>query len=535
MEKKVITQLLLVGLTVLVIFSIQANAFKDFSGILFSDNAIYATLTNRFYQGNYDQAMHIWWQPFFPFMGSLLMHFGFDTLVALFYIGLISGALIFVPVFYLTKAITNNLFYSFLSGVLASFNNKLITSYFQLLTENLYVLLFITAIFFSFLYLSKRKLIYIIFAGFFYGLGYLTRSDILLPMQIFGISVLILFLVKKIKFRDFLLSVVVLGIVFIAVASPYLYFNYQKFGYLNLSAKLNASLWMPAYFAPQENFTTTYAQEVWSIDTPNYDSRYFNEKFDFWKYKVNMLEGARDRLKVYFRILRSDNTSLEISLFIFGFLSSAVYFWKTDKAGLFLNALIPVNFFLSLPFHPGVDLRYLFWAYPLIIIFWILGLFIFTIILKHLFFKLNFKKLYPGVVVIIGLSALVLFYNLYENNLSLPPLMNKNTSSVDPFKIVGEYIKNISGPGSKIMYRREALTYYAQGEAIYIPTSIGNEELKEYARLWEVDYLVADRFTFAPETPLGYLVDETKAPIWLKPIKTWEGDITKTILYKFQL
>jgi hypothetical protein len=388
---------------------------------------------------------------------------------------------------------------------------------------------------FSYLYLSGRKLRYIFPAGVFYGLGYLTRSDILLPMQIFASSVIILFLVKKISFKKLLLAGGCLGIVFLTIISPYLYFNIQKFGYLNPSAKLNASLWMPAYFAPQENFTTTYAQEVWSVDTPNYDSRYFNEKFDYGKYKTNMYEGARDRFKAYIKTLKGENKTYEIYLFLLGFIASIFYFWKYNKAGLFLNALIPLNFFVSLPFHPGADIRYLFWAYPLIIIFWVIGLFFISRLLGKIIKNSPLRKYYRVILPILATLILTFYFSEYKNNLYLPPHSSKNSKTVESSKLIGNYILKIAGPGKKIMYRREALSYYAKAQTIYIPTSIGPDELKNYAEIWKPDYLVADRYTFAPETPLGYLVDETKAPAWLKPVNIWEGNITKTVLYKFEL
>ena len=536
MTKTTLTQILVLVLLTLIIFVIQFISFRTFTPLLFSDNAIYSILAERFYEGNYDQAMHIWWQPLFPFLGSFLMLLGLNAPKSLFYLSIVSGTLLFLPVYYLYKSLTKNISFSLLTGILVAFNSKLLSSYFQVLTENLYVLFFTTAIFFSYTFLSKKSPYLMIPAGIFYGLGYLTRADILLTLQIFTISTFFLLLFKKIAFKKFLISLGTLSIVFLIVISPYLYFNLQKFGYLNLSAKLNASLWMPAYFAPQENLTTTYAQEVWSVDTPNYDSRYFNEKFDFGKYKENMVSDAIVKFKVYFRILRENNTGVEITLFFLGLLISTGYFFRNNKTGLFLVAVLFFNFIPAVPFHPGVDLRYLFWAYPLLVLFSILG--VHLSIKASLFYlkKINLKIPVQEILYALFLIVATYFSIKISDNLSIPPNYNSH-SSTDAHKIVGSYIKAISITEEKprIMYRREAIGYYSKGELIYIPTSIGTEELKNYANLWSVDYLVADRFTFDPASPLGYLTDENKAPSWLKPIKTWEGEITKTVLYKFDL
>lgn len=527
-----ITDLLLVTLSVLITLLIQTTAFKEFSAQLYSDNAIYSILMNRFYYGDFSNALHIWWQPFYPFAGSILMRFGAGSPNALFYVSLLSNAFIFVPVFYLTKKLTRNLFLSLLAGYLVSFNIRLINSGFQLLTENLYLLLFTSAITLSYFYLSEKKYKFIIFAGIFYGLGYLTRNDILLSMQVFIVSILGLFLFRQIRIKKFLTAISLFLVFFFLIISPYLYFYVQKFGYLNLSAKFNAAMSAPAYFAPQNNLTTTFAQEVWSIDTPNYDSKYFNKKYDFWKERINFIDSAKIRMERYIILLKSEHTTTGIIIFFFGYLSAAVYFWKKNKTGLYLTILLPASLIISIPFLPVVEIRYLYWMYPLIIIFSIHGLFILLKLFSFLLERLNLGR-FVGPTQLLFYTVLALFfYNAYQGNIVLPP--NKKTQIFDPYKIIGAYLKKLPGSEKKVMYRLEPIAYYGNVKIIYVPTSIVPEDLKKYAKLWQADYLIADRFTFAPETPLGFLVDEAKAPNWLKPIKIWDKEMTKTVLYKFE-
>src|SRR5690242_12797363 len=103
MISKTITKLLFLLLVILWLFYVQVDAFKNFSPLLYSDNAIYSSLADKFFQGDFNKAVHMWWQPFFPLMGSLVMLLGFSAPQALFYVSLLSGVLLFVPVFYLTK------------------------------------------------------------------------------------------------------------------------------------------------------------------------------------------------------------------------------------------------------------------------------------------------------------------------------------------------------------------------------------------------------------------------------------------------
>ena len=533
------TDLLIIILLTLVNFLIFLPYFTgDFGFTLFSDNAIYATLAQRFSDGNFDKAFHIWWQPLYPFLASLIIIFTENPQRSLFLVSVISGAILFIPVYLLTKLITKNYFYAIVSASLAIYSDKLVNSFFVLLTENLYSLLFMNSILWVILFLKFKKVIFALFAGFAFGVTYLARNDVLLPLQIFFVSILFLALSKNISLKKLVLVYLLIGIGFVTTISPYLVFNYQKFGYLNLSAKLNASLSMPAYFAPQNNLTTTYAQEVWSIDTPNYDSKYFNEKFDFWKYRTNMIEGTRDRLIAYSRILNNALTKIEFAILFIGFFTSLFYFFKIFKPGLFLHALFILNFFLSVPFHPGVDIRYLFWMVPVIAIFWVMAIYVPTFFWIRITSRLPMSKKYTKAIkliplVIVNLLFLIYFFSQYGDNLARPPQIS--SQETDQYYIVGSYIKRIDQEKPRIMTRREAITYFADGETIYIPTSIGTEELRDYAMLWKVDYIVSDRFTLIPDSPLGYLVDESKAPGWLVPIKIWEGNITKTILYRVEL
>ncbi len=531
---------LIVFLAVNISLLIKFNSFKFFSPVLFSDNAIYAILTTRFISGDYQNALHIWWQPLYPFLGSLIFNLTKNVLESLFLVSVISGSLLFVPIYFITKELTKNLYFSLLAAFLSVFHPLLIRSYFSLLTENLFIFLEMVFIMFSLLTLTRKRWYFASLAGVSGGLAYLCRNDILLPLQLYLLMLILFTLFKKIEFKFTLKAITFCLISFIIIISPYLLFNYQRFSYLNLSAKINAAGNTPAYFSPQNNFTSTFAQDVWSIDTPNYDSHYFNVPLNYYKYRVIIYEAFLVKMASYIKLINTSTPQTILYLFFFGFFISLLYFAFKKPLFLALHVFLILGVLLSVPFHPGVDFRYLYWIFPILNIFLALAMFFITKFLVS-FFKLFLKgSVTVSIVkfffiVLINLALIVYLVNINKNTLTVPSEFTIFNQAPDQFKIVGSYIKSLSSSKPRVMTRREAFAYYADSITIYIPSSLEMQQLKDYAKLWKVNFIIADRFTFAPDTPLGILVYEEMAPDWLKVVKIWNFGFTKTILYKVEL
>lgn len=529
------TNLYIIILFTLSIGFVFIKTIGNFIPTLYSDNAIYAHLTWYFTQGEFDKAVHIWWQPLYPFIAGILYSYFNDIPKSLFYVSLASGILLFTPVFLLTYEIVKNRLIAVLAALLATFHLQLIKSFYTLLTENLFITLLTFSVLMGVYTLSRKKLIYAFIYGLIVGITYIARSDILLSYQIFLGFGLLLLLFKQIPKNFYLKTVAVSLVAFFIASSPYLYFNYQKFGFLNLGAKFNAVKNMPAYFSPQNNLTTTYAQDVWSLEDPNYDSDFFNKPFPYWKYRIELWESSIQRGQGYIKLFIERENKIVIYIAIIGFFVSAVYFFKFFKVGLYLNLLVVLGFLGSLPFQPGVDFRYSFWLYPFFAIFSAILLLSVNKLVVNIFghFNNNYAiKIFQYVIIgLLNLVFVMFYFNVYKNNLFDPPSLEVSNQI---HKIVGEQIKDLK-TNAKIMTRREAIPYYAKGSIIYIPSSISLEELEGYARLYQPDFIVADRDTFPPDTLLKTLNDINLSPKWLKPVKIWTDGFPKTILYQVNL
>lgn len=522
-----LTNIYILILFTLLISLVMFKTVAGFSPVLYSDNAIYAHLTWFFTQGQFDKAVHIWWQPLLPFLGSLLNIYFNDIPLSLFYVSVISGTLLFTPIFLISYELTKNRAVSVLAGLLATFHLQLIKSFYTLLTENLFITLLMTSVLFATYTLSRKRLIYAFIYGLVVGVTYIARSDVLLSYQIFLLFGLLLVIFRQLP-KSFYFKILALSLVafFIAI-SPYLYFNNKKFGFINLGAKFNAVKNMPAYFSPQRDLTTTYAQDVWVLEDPNYDSDFFNKPFPYWRYRIELWESSIQRGQGYIRLFFEHENTTIIYLSLIAFAVSLLYFFRYARAGLYLNLFAVLGFLGSLPFQPGVDFRYSFWLYPLFSIFTA----VFLLALNKTILKIKVRQyLQIIVLIILNLTFLGFYFNVYKENLTPPPQPDKGLNR-SIHQQVGEYIHNLK-PNAKIMTRREAITYYAKGSIVYIPSSIDINDLESYARRYKVDYIVADRDTFPPDTLLKNLNDENDVPGWLNPVKIWTTGYPKTIIYE---
>src|SRR3972149_5767271 len=120
---------------------------------------------------------------------------------------------------------------------------------FQLASENLYMPIFLAAMFFLFNFFKQGTIRHIALASFFFGLAALTRpTALLMPAFISVTLIALVFFRNKIKtddafFKKSVKEVVILllifNVLFLAVLAPWIIRNkiiYDRFSFANLSA-----------------------------------------------------------------------------------------------------------------------------------------------------------------------------------------------------------------------------------------------------------------------------------------------------------
>lgn len=525
-------------------FFVQFPRFKDIPVYLNSDSANYATLAGYFARGDFDKAVHVWWLPLYPFTAGIVSHLTHDIERALLFVSFFSGILLIIPIYLIVFEATKEKLIAGMAGLLTSFNPVNTKQYQALLTENFYSFLLAFSILFAVFSLRRKGYIYSILAGFTFSLAFLTRNEAFVFFLFYLGFCFLFFLVllsnkyildfrkiisseklgikNSIK-RIFLIAFFAL-ITFILTATPYYGFLSFKFGFVNLSARQKAAdnAYSPVNF--RFNNQTTYAQDVWSVDTLNYKSPFFSKvikpvKFDLWL--DDTIHGSLKRLVITINFLRQTFNDQLFLLVIFGAIFSLSFFLLKKQTMLLANLSPFFGFAMTLPFLPGLVIRYILWLYPYFYILLFFGVYgIFKI------FHFRFLKM------VVLTITIILFVQILRNYIEALPDFN-NKGNITYLKEVGEYIKSQGAHNPRIMSRREAISYYANGETIFAPGgAFTKEEFETYLKTWHVNYVVANLENIGDSPGLLFMLDETKVPNWLVPVKIFGEGKWKIIIYK---
>lgn len=538
---------------------VQFPSFKNIAVYVYSDSADYASLALRFAQGNFGGGVHVWWLPFYPLLGGLFYQFTRDIERALLFVSMFSGIFLVIPVFYLIREFTRDTLLSVMGALLAAFNPVSVRHYISLLNENLYTLTLILSCYLAVFALKRESRALGFAVGVSFGLSFMTRNEAAVFLIFFWFFCLLVILVdfsksifsKRIivnfKRINFYPSNIVLGginiirnnrtiqivmlsfFAFVITIAPYYLFMSTKFGYINLSARVRAAnhFYQPNRLAPDHK--TTWAQDIWSVDTLNYQSIYLNtepKKVKFQAYIDDLIDGSTKRAKKYIGIFREEFGDKTLILMLFGLfytLGLLIVNKQSNKRLTLLNLFVIAGPFMVIPYLPGAERRYMLWIYPFFYIFIFIGIYS----IKHLL-----KNKYIGyLITLIALYFFVLAFNSYLA--ALPPAFG-TMGSINDYIDVSEFIKSQGKKNPRIMSRREAVSYYAHGETIFTPDDhIPQEEVRDYLRHWKVNYIVANLENIGTSKGYAFLLeDKSKIPDWLKIIKEYGKGKSRIIIYE---
>lgn len=529
---------------------VQFPSFKNIAVYVYSDSANYASLALRFAQGNFEGAVHVWWLPFYPFLGGFFYRFTQDTDKALLFVSMFSGIFLVVPVFYLIREFTKDTLLSVMGALLAAFNPVSTRHYISLLNENLYTLTLILSCYLAVFALKRNSKALGFVTGVSFGLSFMTRNEAAVFLIFFWLFCLLLILSGFIKGiflnlhplnfvsggisvvrNNMTLQIMLLSFfAFILTIAPYYLSMSTKFGYINLSARVRAAnhFYQPNRLAPDHK--TTWAQDIWSVDTLNYKSIYLNtepKKVKFQAYIDDLIDGSTKRAKKYIGIFREEFGDKTLILMLFGLfytLGLLIFNKRSDEKRLtLLNLFLIAGPFMVIPYLPGAERRYMLWIYPFFYIFIFIGIYSIKQLLKN--------KYVGFLITLVTFYFFVLAFNSYL--VVLPPAFG-TAGSINDYIDVSEFIKSQNKKNPRIMSRREAVSYYAHGETIFTPDDhIPQEEVRDYLRHWKVNYIVANLENIGTSKGYAFLLeDKSKIPDWLKIIKEYGEGRSRIIIYE---
>lgn len=453
--------------------------------------------------------------------------------------------------FYLEKRynlLLITLFY--LSPILLHFN-------ISVLSENIYIPLFLWLILFlikaSWNWFKKIKSLF--FISMFISLLYLTRAEAFIYLwSIFIILFFYSIILKKIKINSIIMfskNSILVVLFFFLLISPYLFYLHSITWEWGLTNKWSSNLRQAELRWSEKMDDEWFEQAVGELTPDNHHLKSWFVwwlKFDKWEknwwLKDYLLQNP---LETTLRIVNNQNKLYTKNLPELIVWDSVKLYYKSY---LFLPILvIPLILVLFWAYKMFVQKKYEF----LIIFFSFYGV---ASVFFTLFFVLNryfliFLPLFLVFMVywlqnlklhkiakIIGTGTLLWIYivwnYVYYNSVKL------EDDKYEVKKVAWEFLHNLVAQDWKtttirIMERFPIVTYYSGTKERWItPFTENLENLIEYARFNQIDYLVVDTLDFKTYRPkLNFLLNNDFNNESLHKIKTIQVNNEKVILYKF--
>lgn len=463
----------------------------------YSDDAIYATLARRFSEGDLLHAFHPFWTPLFPFLISLFHSFTPEWETAGRLVSVLSASLLILPLYFLAKKITSSvcaiIFSTAVNFALPIFEFSLVG-----LSDSLSALLIVSSITAMFFWINNCGRSMLLLGAFLTGLSYLTRPDGLLFffLFLFFISFYILFQIFRKKFNSrkvFLIPLFV--IVFLITVSPYVLATRIQTGVWTLTTKSSAQFKQNHAFALRES-GETWAQEVWSVN-PNYSSDYFIGGAAYLSKKIDyflLLFGQK--LVGWKSLFLTLSPIWSVAVFSFAMFVGLLH--KQKMGFLFLLFVIAVSVPVAIFSAPFADIRYLLWVLPFFVLFFVYGI-------RKLILFLGVSDNFASIVACLtALTFPVFSWNLVTNPKNFVSYMNNRYFNPDILEVA--QIVSSERVSPVVMARHEGFAWYANGQTVYLPQG-ELENIIDYARRKNVDYLVASESEISGEKELGKLFD----------------------------
>ena len=486
----------------------------------YSDDAIYVMLAKFWSEGNWQKAFHPTWPPLYPTLTAVFSYFTPDWETAARLVALLAGISLIIPLFFLLKKTTS--FWIAVSFVLSlSLFTPLLIMSLMALSDSLAVLLIISGIvatFFGLINLPNFNGIKLLLLGsFFFGLVYLTRAEGTMFFFLTTIYLVIYFLIKR-QVKLLVKIIFPFIVIFLLTVSPYVITTRMQIGEWSLSQKFSAQIQQGHAFALNSR-GTTWAQEVTSAKSPNYQSPYFKRGSEFViDHLYTLLYQYSPKLQKWEKVFLSIFPLWSIILMLVGIISlfKKPFFWSVFYLVFIIATTIPITVFST----PIQDVRYLAWTIPLFLYFFYLGV----------------RQVVRKKFVAIFAFLWVLFFP----GVSINYLINPREIAVDfgrsydmnELRVVGLWIKSHSPHSNpRVMLRHEGVENYAQGETIYMP-QIPLEEMLNYAKRNKVDYVVAWENELAADPNLSFLLDDKINHPGLEQVFSPTSSHRRIIVYK---
>lgn len=515
---KKICILLLIALTIRLVC-------LPFNTIINTDGVSYATIGSNLIQGN--GYTHITGKialiiaPFYPFLLGLVSLFVSNIEVAGQVVSMLFGVLLIIPIYFLARKLYNERI-AILTSILVILSHSLIFVSTEVKTEAIYIFLLISAIYLSWLALTKKKIQYYILSAAFFALCFMTRQEAIGYIVIFLIlnALCIWKYVNRKKVITFLSSTFLIVIVFLVVSSPWLIFRYQVTGDKDILYSAEMSNLLSPTVISLSGFDLSKTEEYedfWmGLDEHNQIKA---EKYWYSEYKDTSFFNSLKSNPKTVMLKWTEGFYISCILFIpqifnplfiglaFIGLLTAVYTKSKLKRELFLIAFMLFSFSLY-PLAP-ISPRYYIPILPILFLFVAKGMILIYQPLQKTIsnithIKLPYHKIEALSILVIAIISAPLIYAQFAY--SFEPI---------EYKDAGLWLKDNTPQNSIVMSRKPEIAFYADRTWRVLPYANYSSTMA-YARQEGVNYLVFDERLSKLRPQLTFLLDEDKTPDDLK-------------------
>lgn len=455
-----------------------------------------------------------------------------------------------------------NFYYNMLLIALFFFSPILLHYNIHILSENIFILLFLLLILFMHRIIENPSFINTLSVWFFLACMYFTRSESFIYLVPIILSFFILAIKKQIDWWKAFASSFIIIISFVLFISPYIYYLHTITGEWGLTNKGSSNIRQAMMRGTETMDDMGFEKAVWELTEDKHHliagfawGLQYNKPTEEYDLKTFLLE---DKQKTLYRIWVNQKKLFTqiIPIMISWDIIKIYHNW--DYSGFKKFS------FLFLIFTPLV--LFLFWLYHFIknknnlLFIFVFPLFIFAALFFTLFFVLE-----RYFIIFLPFFLLIISYGIQELLVSLEKIQtwkfiliggiiaisyyigvfyyinSLDDNSYKVKKIAWEWIKeNIENIKTwnetlKIMERFPITTYYAWVNERWLTPYVENVDyLLEYAKYNKIDILVVDSLDFRKyRKQINILLSDKFRYNGLKMIQKFEENGEKVMLYQF--
>lgn len=469
-----------------------------------SDSTIFLQIARNLLLGHGLGWQAAWVPPFHSILLAVASWAGgFDLLHAAAVIGTIQAFLLVVVVYFFALSVFDQRT-AVVAAVMTAVFPHLVWLAFYPESEITYTFLQIASLFAFFAAIRKGSHVLGVLAGVLFAFAYMARSEGLFVMAFVILCVLVAHGKELLRSRVIPLCTVIV-LVFILVASPYLFFLRQHYGGLVLSPKTSYVLvWMQGRIYQDHDKGEMENEDLWGL-TPDGKLRWMEPKG--LGYLVSyLLSDPSKSLRVYSHNLSMhlpgripNNSGMErypqVFPVYFAVLAAVAAFsrWKGSFRGERAVLLAPFLVMLILPVFTEGWWRYLVPYLPLLLILAARGLWIVA--------EWGAKKVLPDsgraahIIVILVTLALGGYFLAVRMRLSVPAPITSELSArrslAEEQKSAGQWARRRFGPGHNYMSPWSKIVYHLDGLWTALPVA-SLPEILSYGRANGAEYLVVE-------------------------------------------